>query len=64
MLFNILPIKYLFELVNFIFVGNRFYVLKKMLECGICLEKIFVVKGSFLEKELVTKLTELGKLEF
>lgn len=36
----------------YIFAGNRFYVLSQMLALGIQVDRIFAVKGSWLEKEL------------
>lgn len=37
---------------KYIFIGNRFYVLKKMQELGCNIVKIYAVKNSFLEKYL------------
>ena len=37
---------------KYIFIGNRFYVLKAMMELGCFIEKIFAVNNSYLSKEL------------
>jgi len=37
---------------RFIFAGNRFFVLKEMLDAGLHLQKILAVQGSHLAKEL------------
>ena len=37
---------------RYIFVGNRFYVLEKMLEHKLNIVKIYVPEGSFVEIEL------------
>lgn len=43
---------------KYVFVGNRFYVLDKMRNLGCNFERIFVVKDSFLEKELIKREQE------
>nr|WP_302141932.1 formyltransferase family protein [uncultured Schaedlerella sp.] len=40
------------ERKKYIFVGNRYYVLKKMIGLGIYVEKIYAVKDSFLSRWL------------
>ncbi len=48
---------------KYIFVGNRFHVLKTMLENGIQPVKILTIKDSFLEKELKKTSTDFSLLE-
>jgi len=41
-----------------IFAGNRFFVLKEMLDVGMNIQKILAVQGSHLAKELITRNIE------
>lgn len=38
---------------RFVFVGNRRFVLQEMVEAGVHLSKVFVVKGTHLESDLI-----------
>lgn len=40
---------------KYIFIGNRFYCLNKMLELGLDIIDVIAVKGSFLERELIQR---------
>lgn len=40
---------------KYIFIGNRFYCLSKMLKLGLDVIDVIAVKGSFLEKELIQR---------
>lgn len=40
---------------EFVFVGNRFFVLEEMLNHNLKIKKIFAVKDSYLEKELIKR---------
>ena len=43
---------------KYLFVGNRFYVLEKMIELKLNIVKIFAVENSHLEKELISRKIE------
>lgn len=47
---------------KYVFVGNRFFVLQKMIELKLKIEKIFVVKDSFCQLELEKRAIEFEVL--
>lgn len=47
---------------QYIFVGNRFFVLEEMLKLKLYIKKIFAVSGSYLEKELIKNKIEYESL--
>lgn len=48
---------------KYVFIGNRFYCLSKMLALGLDIIDVIAVKGSFLERELINRCLSYTPLE-
>lgn len=46
----------------FVYVGNRYYVYKKMVQYNLNIVKVFAVRGSYLEEYLINNEIELSIL--